>query len=179
MPDFRNLIDTNAVAVITAWINSLPGTPALAPPAIVPNGGAFFSTVNVALQAPDTNATIFFTLDGSQPTTNSLRYAGGFTLVSNVTVSAFAVETNFNNSIAVNALFLVQPLYFSTVGFLTNQQLQLGFVGVTGSNYVLQASTNLTTWTPLSTNTAGTNFFNFVDPTATNFPYRYYRVLQQ
>ena len=52
-------------------------------------------------------------------------------------------------------------------------------MGVTGSNYVLQASTNFTTWTPLSTNTAATNVFNFFDPDATNFPYRFYRVLQQ
>jgi hypothetical protein len=78
--------------------------------------------------------------------------------------------TNFNSSVAANALFLVQPLAFSAVGFLPNQQLQLGFLGVTGSNYVLQASTNLTTWTPISTNTATTN--------ATNFPHRFYRVLQ-
>jgi len=178
MPDFRNLIDTNAVQVITDWINSLPGTPALAPPVILPNGGWFVSTVNLTLQSPDTNATIYYTLDGSLPTTNSSRYATALTLVSNVTVSAMAAETNFDNSVAASALFFVQPLHFIAANFLTNQQLQLGFMGVAGSNYVLQASTNLTTWTTLSTNTAVTNWFNFIDPKATNFPYRYYRVLQ-
>ena len=179
MPDFRNLIDTNAVQVIRDWINSLPGTPALAPPAILPNGGSFFSTVNLAIQSPDTNAIIYYTLDGSQPTTNSSQFASTLNLVSNVTVSAFAADTNFYNSIVVSALFSVQPLYFTATGFLTNQQLQLGFMGVAGSNYVLQASTNLTTWTPLSTNNTATNWFNFLDPNATNYPYRFYRVLQQ
>jgi hypothetical protein len=42
----------------------------------------------------------------------------------------------------------------------------------------LQASTNLQTWTPISTNTATTNAFNLLDPNATNFPYRFYRVQQ-
>jgi len=100
-------------------------------------------------------------------------------VTSNVIVSAFAVETNFNNSIAVNALFLVQPLYFTSVSYLANQQLQLGFVGAVGSNYVLQASTNLTTWIPIGTNLATTNLFLLYDPQAKNFPHRYYRVLQQ
>ncbi|MEI9863868.1 MAG: hypothetical protein WDN00_04820 [Limisphaerales bacterium] len=47
------------------------------------------------------------------------------------------------------------------------------------TNYVLQASTNLTDWTPLSTNLATTNYFNFFDPGASNFTKRFYRVQQE
>jgi len=56
---------------------------------------------------------------------------------------------------------------------------QLGFFGVAGNNYVLQATTNLINWTPLTTNLATTNLLNLKDTKATNFPYRFYRVLQQ
>ena len=179
MPDFRNLIDTNAVAVMAAWINSLPGIPALAPPTITPNGGTFTSLVNILLQAPDTNATIYYTLDATLPTTNALLYLAPFTLGSNATVTACAFETNYNNSVAASALFLVQPLLFTGPGFFTNQIFQVGFSGVAGSNYVLQATTNFVDWTPLSTNLAASNVFNLFDPYATNFPYRFYRVLGQ
>jgi hypothetical protein len=179
MPDFRNLIDTNALAVITAWINSLPGTPALAPPAITPDGGSYIASVGVTLSASDTNAAVFYTLDGSLPTTNSLQYSGAFNLTSNVTVSAFAVETNFNNSAAASALFLVQPLNFTSLGYLPGGQFQLGFAGVAGDTYVLEATTNFVDWTPILTNLATTNVFNLLDPNATNFQNRFYRVLKQ
>jgi uncharacterized repeat protein (TIGR03806 family) len=178
-PLARNVIDTNAVQVFTDWINSLPGTPVLAPPAITPNGGGYIASVHVTLQSPDTNAAIYYTLDGSLPTTNSFLYSGAFNLFTNATVSANAFETDYNNSIAATALFNVQPLYFTSMGFLANRQFQLGFAGVAGSNYVLQATTNFSIWTPISTNTAVTNLFNLVDPNAANFPYRFYRVLQQ
>jgi len=52
-------------------------------------------------------------------------------------------------------------------------------VGTTGSNYVLEASTNFINWTPLSTNRATTNVFDVFDPQATNFPHRFYRILLQ
>jgi len=179
MPDFRNLIDTNAVQVLTDWINSLNGTPALAPPVITPNGGGYIASVRVALQSPDPGAAIYYTLDGSLPTTNSSLYAGTFTLSSNATVSANTFKINFNNSVAASALFLVQPPYFTSLNFLANHQLQLGFFGNTGSNYVLQATTNFSNWTTLSTNPAVTNPFYLIDPGTTNFPYRFYRVFQQ
>jgi hypothetical protein len=178
-PLARNLVDSNAVSVFTAWINSLPGIPALAPPVIAPNGGSYFGSVSITLSAPDTNATIYYTLDGSLPTTNSAPYGGEFKLFGNVTVSANAFATGFDDSVAASAIFQVQPLYFTSVNFLPNEQLQLDFTAVPGSNYVLEATTNFINWTPISTNAAPTNELFLVDPGATNYPYRYYRVLQQ
>jgi autotransporter-associated beta strand protein len=177
-PLARNLVDTNAVQVFTDWINSLPGVPALAPPAIVPNGGVFANSVNVALQSPDANAAIYYTLNGTLPTTNSLRYLGAFNLTSNATISASAFETNFMNSASASAAFVIQPLYFTAEGFSSNV-FRLSFAGSAGSNYVLQASTNLIQWTPLFTNTPSSNLFDLFDPEAMNFPRRFYRVLQQ
>jgi hypothetical protein len=104
-------------------------------------------------------------------------YSGAFSLTGNGTVTANAFETNFYNSIAASAQFLVQPLQFTAEEFTTNG-FQLAFEGIPGSNYVLEATTNFSTWTPISTNNAVTNFFNLFDPSATNFPCRFYRVQQ-
>jgi hypothetical protein len=93
---------------------------------------------------------------------------------------ANAFETNFNNSVAASASFIVQPpIYFTSGGFFTNNMFQLGFSGVANNHYVLEATTNLIDWTLLSTNLASTNLFYLIDPGASNFPYRFYRVLQQ
>ncbi len=180
MPELaRNLIDTNAVAVMAAWINSLPGTPALAPPTITPDGGTFVPSVNVSLQSTNNNAALYYTLDGSLPTTNSFLYSAPFTLTNDATVMASAFGAGYNNSVAASALFIVQPIFFTSGSFLMNGQFQLGLSGMPGSNYVLEATTNFVNWTPLSTNLAPTNLFNLYDPNATNFPYRFYRVQQQ
>ncbi len=178
-PLARNVIDTNAVAVLAAWINSLPGVPAVAPPVIMPDGGNFIGSVNVTVTPPDTNAVIYYTLDGSLPTTNSLQYAGLIRLTNGATIlSANAWETGHTNSVAVSALFVVQPLYFASEGF-SNQVFQLHFAGAAGSNYVLEATTNLITWVPLATNVPVSNVFTLVDTNASNFPIRFYRVIQQ
>ena len=178
-PLARNVIDSNAVAVLTAWINSLPGTPAEVPPTITPNGGSYFNGVSVTLSAPDTNALIRYTLDGSLPTANSPLYSGPFNLTASETVTASAWRTNYNNSVATSAPFFVAPLQFTPEGFATNRQFQLNFLGVPGSNYVLEATTNFENWTPLSTSTATTNSVILFDPAATNFSFRFYRVRQQ
>ena len=179
-PLARNLIDTNAVAIIGTWINSLPGVPALAPPVISPNGGNYTFSVGVTLQGTDPNETIYYTLDGTLPTTNSLLYSSPIVLTNSVTLTANAFETNYNNSVATAADFFLQPgLYFNTPPLFTNNLLQLGFSTAPGSNYVLEATTNFTAWIPLQTNLATTNQLQLFDFGATNYPYRFYRIHQQ
>jgi hypothetical protein len=175
----RNLIDTNAVAVMASWINSLPGIPALAPPTITPNGGTFGRPVTVTVQLPDANAAIHYTLDGTLPTTNSLLYTNSLVVNSNLTLIASAFETNYNNSVAASALFVIQPIFFTSEEFTSNGVFQLGLSGIAGSNYVLEISTDLINWIPVSTNSAPANVFELTDSNAAAFPYRFYRVLQQ
>ena len=79
-PRARNSIDTNAVAALAGWINSLGGTPALAPPVLTPAAGTFADQVTLTLQLPDTNAALYYTPGRSLPTTNSTLYGGPFSL---------------------------------------------------------------------------------------------------
>ena len=179
-PLARNLIDTNAVQLMAEWINSLGGTPALAPPTLTPSGGSFMSSVSVTMQAPTTNAALYYTLDGSLPTTNSTLYTGPILLTNSVTINANAWESGYINSVVGVADFTVLPGIFFTspLGF-SNGMFEMSFAGTVGPSYVLQVSTDLTHWTPISTNTPTASPFVLTDPAPGNAPARFYRVLQQ
>jgi uncharacterized repeat protein (TIGR03806 family) len=175
----RNLVDTNAMTVIAAWINSLPGIPALPPPSILPNGGTFSGNVSVTLQDSQPNAILHYTLDGSSPTTNSLLYSGPFVLNSSAVVVARAFEVGFNDSVDTHATFnLPLGVYLTPMGFFAGGAFELQVSGSLGKSYVLEGTTDFTKWTFLSTNVAPANVFNILDYTATNFPYRFYRAIQ-
>lgn len=174
----RNLIDTNAVAVMGDWINSLPGTPALAPPGITPNGGSFAGSVGVVLQHPDLLAEIRYTLDGSLPTAGSPLYTGAISLTNNLTVRAKAFEAGYVDSVAANATFFINPSQFTSVS-LTNGVVHLFFAGASGQTYVLQATTNLVNWVPVATNLAPSAIFEMTDPQAAQFQFRFYRTMEQ
>jgi mono/diheme cytochrome c family protein len=178
-PLARNLVDTNAVAIIAEWINSLPGTPALPPPTITPASGLYSGPVNVTLQSQTNNTALYYTLDGSLPTTNSFLYTGPFTVSSNETVSASAWESGYVNSVATTASFNIIGIFFAPQAGFTNGAFSMSFWGPTGYHYVLQTSTNLTQWIPISTNYPSTVPFVLTDPSAANSPARFYRVLQQ
>ena len=60
---------------------------------------------------------------------------------------------------------------------MTNQQFQLLITGGTGLSYIVQASTNLVTWTKVFTTNATVTPFLWSDPATMNFSRRFYRVL--
>ena len=176
----RNLLDTNAAITIADWINSLPGVPALDPPTIQPPGGTGVGSLTVTIQHPDPSARLYFTVDGSLPTANSTLYAGPITLTNSVTLKAKAFEAGFSDSVAATATFAIRPpVQFASWSFNANGQFQIQLQGLAGKTYVFQSSANLTDWVSLSTNVAPAGLFQFVDPVSTNYPYQFYRALEQ
>lgn len=58
---------------------------------------------------------------------------------------------------------------------LPNGQFQFRLSGTSGEQYILEASTDLATWTPLLTNTA--TLYDYTDTAASSFPSRFYRAV--
>jgi uncharacterized repeat protein (TIGR03806 family) len=177
-PLARNLIDSNAVATMAAWINSLGGTPALPPPVVAPTGGQFTGFVSVTATEPATNATsMYYTLDGSLPTTNSTPYTGPIMVTNSATLNINAWAPGYVESVVDTVPYTILPgPYFTSLPVFTNGLFAMSLAGPAGSNYVLQVSTNLFQWTSLSTNTPATSPFTLTDPGAPGGN-RFYRVL--
>ena len=83
------------------------GTATVATPTISPAGGTFSDSVTVSLQTSTPGATIYYTTNGTTPSTASTAYTGSFTLTADATVSAFAVATGYDNSAVASADFTV------------------------------------------------------------------------
>ena len=59
--------------------------------------------------------------------------------------------------------------------WLSNGLFRFRFTGTSGESYILQGSTDLSTWTPLLTNSI--TLYDFTDALATNYDYRFYRAV--
>jgi uncharacterized repeat protein (TIGR03806 family) len=174
----RNLIDTNAVAVVADWINSLPGVPALAPPSISPAGGTFTNTVSVSVSSTNAGAALHYTLDGSLPGTSSPLYSAAINVTNSLTLRAVATQAGYNNSVATSAAFTVlatPPLRITSIGVNGPTLTVTAQNGATNGVYYLLTSTDVTKplnqWTRLLTNhfdangslTLSTNVINPAD----------------
>jgi len=82
-------------------------TPNAAPPTISTStsNGAQGGAVIVSLASTTSGAAIYFTLDGSTPTTSSQPYAAPFLVSSNLTVNAIATAANYNPSSVTSQVF--------------------------------------------------------------------------
>ncbi len=77
----------------------------VATPTISPNGGNFSNSVSVSLSTSTSGATIYYTTDGSTPSTSSSAYSSAFTLNNSATVRALGVLSGYSNSDVASATF--------------------------------------------------------------------------
>ena len=73
------------------------------------------------------------------------------------------------------ALLVSSAGSFLSMTIQNGNQLQMQFQGVEGQPYVFEASTNLTNWVALSTNTAAGGIISLLETNTLAFPHRFYR----
>jgi beta-galactosidase len=133
-------------------------------PVIEPRNTYFYKSVEIKIECATEEAEIFYTLDGSEPTTNSLRYSGSIEIDEDKTIKAFAVKNDYKNSVVGSAILKktepasgVQYSYFvgdwrSTPDFMqlmptetgTVDQVSFKNINVNKTNYALQFLTLIT-----------------------------------
>jgi hypothetical protein len=89
-------------------------------PIFTPAPGTYAGSVNVSIADAASNASIYYTLDGSTPTASSNLYNGPINLTSNATVTAIAVIPGVGTSAPASAAYTVTPVTTPTTVNLTN-----------------------------------------------------------
>ena len=70
-----------------------------------PDGGTFETSQSVTLACDTSGATIYYTADGTTPTTASTEYTGAISLTATTTIKAIAVKDGMSNSAVVSKTF--------------------------------------------------------------------------
>jgi hypothetical protein len=82
-------------------------TPAVETPVFSPPGGSYSSAQSVTIMDSTPGATIYYTTDGTTPTTSSTEYSGAFMVDSSATIEAIAVAPGYSNSAVATAAYTI------------------------------------------------------------------------
>ncbi|MFA7133306.1 MAG: chitobiase/beta-hexosaminidase C-terminal domain-containing protein, partial [Bacteroidales bacterium] len=105
-------------------------------PTVSPTSGTYINPISVILETPTTEATIYYTLDGSTPTTSSTVYTTPITISQTTTLKAIANKDGFYVSDVLTANYTVN----STVATPTSNY--------ESGNYIYNTQIILSTITP-------------------------------
>lgn len=84
----------------------------LAPPTFTPNGGLFTNSMTVTIADASPGVSVYYTLDATTPTTNSILYTGPFVITNSVGIQACA----FKSGAVVSDVTLATFLSYASVG---------------------------------------------------------------
>jgi len=100
LPDNRNVV------LLAATLTEQTATPTFSPP-----GGTYSSAQNVTISDATPGASIYYTTDGSTPTTASASYSGAIQVSATETIQAIAVASGYSTSaVATTTYTIVLPI---------------------------------------------------------------------
>jgi hypothetical protein len=158
-----------AVAVLPGYQNSLAATATFTinlPPAPTPTfslpAGTYSSSQTIALSDAANGATIYYTTDGSTPTTvSNEQYQGPFTLTQSTTVKAIAAATPYSTSALASATYTIN---------LPTPTFTIGGTSVTIASGATAGNTSTITLTPSGGFTGAVSLSCAIAPQALSDP---------
>ena len=135
-----------AIAAATGFLNSAVAsgtytieTPA-ATPTFSPAPGTYATTQQVTLSDTTSGASIYYTTDGSTPTTSSTKYTAAIAVSATTTIKALAAATGFLNSAVASGTYTITPapptINYSS-GFTAPNLIMNGAAKLSGTSLAL------------------------------------------
>lgn len=149
----------NAIAAVAGFSNSAVASatyiinlPPAAAPTFNPAAGTYTSIQTVTIADTTTCASIYYTLDGSTPTTASAKYSKALTVSQSTTINAIAVATGYSSSAVASVTYIINlppaaaPAFSVAAGTYTSIQKVKLSDSITGAAiyYTLDGSTPTT-----------------------------------
>lgn len=100
-------VTTSAVCITEILLKKNDGTPTAVAPSFSPAAGFYTSAQNVSISTETAGATIYYTTNGTDPTTSSSVYSTALTISETTTVKAMAVKDGYNNSSIAAANYVI------------------------------------------------------------------------
>ena len=135
------------------------GSPIASTPTFSPAAGTYSAAQSVAISDSTSGATIYYTTNGTTPTTSSTIYSGPITVSSTETIEAIAAASGYSNSAVGSAAYTITqpvaptPVISPATGTYTSSQTVTITDSLSGST--IYYTTNGTTPTTSSTQYTG------------------------
>ncbi len=143
---------TSGTASATYTIESQVAAPSFSPPA-----GSYSAAQSVTVSSTTGGATIYYTTDGSTPSTSSAVYSAPVNVSSSETLKAFAVKSGFFNSTVGSATYTISTgggISFGS-GFTAGSMVLNGSAAITGGSLTVTPNTTFvagSAWYPTAVN---------------------------
>lgn len=131
-------VDTNLPTNILSWTYSTGINARLATPTFSVPAGQYTGTQTVSLSGSG-GASIYYTTDGTPPTSASTLYSSPITVSASQAIHAVALQASFTDSFVAEALYLIQATATPVINFPSGFASAGGLIRAVGQSSVASA----------------------------------------